>query len=312
MFGNMLGKLFLLGVATFVVGCTQTPPTSISAESTATPTATGKAIVIGDVTNQPAKKITRYQPLADYLATNLASEGIGVGEVKVAPDVQTMAEFLKAGEVDIYFDSPYPAMIASNTSGAKPILRRWKGGDALYHTIIFAMKDSGIQTLQDLSGRMMAFDDVTSTSGFVLPYVHLKEAGLKLAEKSSPTDEIAADEVGYVFSKDDQNNIQWVISGKVDAAAVDNQSYLDIPEESREAMTILAETEDVARHVVLVRPGLSPELVEAIKKVMVNMDETEEGKTVLKTFEETAQFDAFPTDQDISRMQQLYEQVQNR
>ncbi len=312
MFGNMLGKLFLIGVATFVVGCTQTPPTSTSTEPTATPIPTGKAIVIGDVTNQPAKKITRYQPLADYLAANLAAEGIGVGEVKVAPDVQTMAEFLKAGEVDIYFDSPYPAMIASNISGAKPILRRWKGGDAMYHTVIFAMKDSGIQTLMDLSGKMMAFDDVTSTSGFVLPYVHLKEAGLKLVEKSSPTDQVAADQVGYVFSKDDQNNIQWVISGKVDAAAVDHQSYLDIPEESRTAMTILAETEDVARHVVLVRPGLSPELVEALKKVMVNMDETEEGKAVLKTFEDTAQFDAFPTDQDIARMQQLYEQVQNR
>lgn len=312
MFGNVLGKLFLLGIATFVVGCTQATPTSTSAEPTATPVASGKSIVIGDVTNQPAKKITRYQPLADYLAANLAQQGIGVGEVKVAPDVQTMGEFLKAGEVDIYFDSPYPAMLVSNQSGAKPILRRWKGGDALYHTVMFAMKDSGIQTLQDLSGRIVAFDDVSSTSGFVLPFVHMKEAGLKLVEKASPTDEVAADEVGYVFSQDDQNNIQWVISGKVDAAAVDHQSYLDIPEESREAMTILAQTEDVARHVVLIRPGLSPEIEEAIKKIMVDMDETEEGKAVLEKFEETAQFDAFPTDQDIDRMQQLYEQVQNR
>ncbi len=311
MLNKILGNLFFLSVATLMVSCTQTPSTPSSTTPTATPTAT-KTIVIGDVTNQPAKKITRYQPLADYLAARLPQFGIGVGEVKVAPDVGTMAEFLKSGQVDLYFDSPYPAMIATNKSGAKPILRRWKGGDATYHTIVFALKDTGIERPEDLQGKMIAFDDVTSTSGFVLPFVYLKEKGLKLKEKDSTTDEVASDEVGYVFSKDDQNNIQWVISGKVDAAAVDNQSYLDIPEESRKAMVILGETEEVARHVVLVRSGLPPEQVEAIKQIMVGMDQTPEGKAVLEQFEKTAKFDTFPTQKDITRMQDLYEQVQNR
>lgn len=311
MLNKILGNVLFLGFVTLMVGCTQTPPTPSVTTTTPTPTST-KALVIGDVTNQPAKKITRYQPLADYLAARLSQFGIGVGEVKVAPDVGTMAEFLKSGQVDIYFDSPYPAMIAVNQSGAQPILRRWKGGDAIYRTIIFTLKDKGIERLEDLQGKMIAFDDVSSTSGFVLPFVYLKEAGLKLIEKDSTTDEVASDEVGYVFSKDDQNNIQWVISDKVDAAAVDHRSYLDIPEESRQAMVILGETEEVARHVVLVRSGLPPEQVEAIKQILLDMDQTPEGKAVLEQFEETAKFDTFPTQKDIARMQQLYEQVQNR
>ena len=135
---------------------------------------------------------------------------------------------------------------------------------------------------------------------------------VKLTEKDSTTDEVASDEVGYVFSKDDQNNIQWVISDKVDAAAVDHRSYLDIPEESRQAMVILGETEEVARHVVLVRSSLPPQEVEALKQIMVDMDKTPEGKAVLEQFEETAKFDTFPTQNDIARMQKLYEQVQNR
>ncbi|VXD14035.1 putative secreted protein [Planktothrix serta PCC 8927] len=311
MLNKILGNLLLLGVVTLTVACTQTSPTPSAMTPTATPTGT-KTLVIGDVTNQPAKKITRYQPLADYLAAHLSQFGIGVGEVKVAPDVGTMAEFLKSGQVDLYFDSPYPAMIATNKSGAQAILRRWKGGDAIYRTIIFSLKDTGIERPEDLKGRMMAFDDVTSTSGFVLPFVYLKEKGLKLKGKDSTTDEVASDEVGYVFSQDDQNNIQWVISGKVDAAAVDHRSYLDIPEQSRNAMVILGETEEVARHVVLIRSGLPPEQVEAIKQIMVAMDQTPEGKAVLEQFEETAKFDAFPTQKDIARMQELYEQVQNR
>lgn len=311
MLNKIWGNVLFLSVVTLIVGCTQTPPTSWVTTPTPTPTNT-KAIVIGDVTNQPANKIAQYQPLADYLAARLSKFGIGVGEVKVAPDVGTMAEFLKSGQVDIYFDSPYPAMIAINKSGSQAILRRWKEGDASYHTVIFAMKDHGIKDPKDLQGKMMAFDDVSSTTGFVLPFVYLKEAGLNLKGKDSPTDEVASDEVGYVFSKDDQNNIQWVISGKVDAGAVDNQSYLEIPEESRNAMVILGETEEVARHAVLVRSGLPPEQVEAIKQILLDMDQTPEGKAVLEQFEETAKFDTFPTQKDIARMQQLYEQVQNR
>lgn len=313
MLHKILGNLLLLSVVSLIVGCTQTSPTPSATTPTPTPTPTGtKTLVIGDVTNQPAKKITRYQPLADYLAARLSQFGIGMGEVKVAPDVGTMAEFLKSGQVDLYFDSPYPAMIATNKSGSHAILRRWKGGDPTYHTVIFALKDRGIERSEDLQGKMMAFDDVTSTSGFVLPFVYLKETGLKLKEKDSATDEVGSDEVGYVFSKDDQNNIQWVISGKVDAAAVDYRSYLEIPEESRNAMVILGETEEVARHVVLVRSGLPPEQVEAIKQIMLDMDKTPEGKAVLEQFEETAKFDTFPTQKDIARMQELYEQVQNR
>ena len=42
-------------------------------------------ITLGDIDpNEPAKKIKRLLPLADYLAENLASEGITAGRVVIA------------------------------------------------------------------------------------------------------------------------------------------------------------------------------------------------------------------------------------
>ena len=307
---KLLGQLTLLGIVTALVSCNSTQtPTSTSASST-TPQAK-KVIVIADVSNNPAKKIKRFQPMADYLAANLSQFDIGAGEVKVAPDLDTAIKWLKAGEVDIYFDSPYPAMRVSDESGAQPILRRWKGGKADYYTVIFTMANRGITSIADLKGKMIAFDEPSSTSGYLLPMVYLLKSGLKPVEKSS-TSTLAADEVGYIFSDDDENTIQWVISGKVAAGAVDITTFMEIPEESRAAMKKLAETEKVARHVVMVKSGMAPAEVEAIKTVLIGMDKTPEGKKVLKEFEETAKFDNFQTKGDITRMRELYEQVKNR
>ena len=308
---NFLRQVLLVGIAAVLLGCTSDTTSDSTSSGTDAEIPTG-TIVVGDVTSQPAKKITKFQPLADYLADRLHESGIGVGEVQVASDVEEMINLLKSGEVDIYFDSPYPAMIVSDRSGAQPILRRWKGGDASYYTVIIAMKEKGFTTLEDLNGHNIAFDDPTSTSGFVLPVVHMMEAGLTMSEKESSNETVEQNEVGYVFSEDDQNNIQWIISDKVDAAAIDHRSFLKIPEESRQEMTVLSETEEVARHVVLVRPGLDPKLVETIKTILLNMDQSPEGQEVLEKFEETAKFDNFPTEGDISRMRELYETVKNR
>ncbi|MGK7872261.1 MAG: phosphate/phosphite/phosphonate ABC transporter substrate-binding protein [Xenococcaceae cyanobacterium] len=312
MLAKLLGKFTILGVLTALVSCNSQPtPTSTPEPPASPPSATG-VIVISDVNKNAAKKIKQFQPMADYLATNLSQFEIGVGEVKVARDLETIANWLKSGEVDLYFDSPYPAMRVVEMSGAQPILRRWKHNTAQYFGVIFVMADSGIASVDDLKGKMIAFEEPVSTSGYFLPLNYLLEAGLNTVKKNSPRESVAADKVGYVFSNDDENTIQWVISGEVDAGAADLPTFMAIPEESRKAMKLLAETEKLPRHIVIVRPGMDPEQVAAIKAVLIQMDKTPEGKKALEAFEQTAKFDDFPTETSLARMRELYERVKKR
>lgn len=268
----------------------------------------GESIVIGDISDEPTKKIEEYQPLADYLGAALNQ----VGEVKIAPDIETMAQWMASGEVDLYFDSPYPAMTVSDRSGARPILRRWKEGISEYHTVIFARQDSGLVSIDDLRGQLIAFETNFSTSGFMMPLAYLTQAGLHAVEKDDTTATVAADEVGYVFSQDDRNTIQWVISKKVAAAAAASSDFDAIPSETRDQLTILLETESLPRQVVLAAPDLPASQQAKIAATLVEMDETEEGKAVLTQFEATSQFDSFPEGAStaFARMRELYKLAQ--
>lgn len=271
-------------------------------------------IVIGDIdADDPISKIERFQPIADYLAENLSEFGIGRGEVRIAPDTDTMANWMESGEVDIYYDSLFPAMIVSDQSGAIPTLRRWKDGSPTYHSIFFARADSGIETLADLEGRIIGYDEMGSTSGYLLPTAYLLSNGFSPVERRSENASINEDEIGYMFTNDDDNTIEWVLSGRLDAGVVDNLTYMDdIPQETRDQLIISGETQAVARQIVLMSSTLAPEIRDAISELLVELNETSEGLVILSTLK-TDRFDTFPegAENALETMREFYDIVIN-
>lgn len=303
--------LLLLVTLSVLVACNS--PTEVLTEPEPAVIA-DKAIVLGDISDEPAETIEGTQPMADYLASQLSDYGITHGAVKIAPDLDTMIQWMADGTVDIYFDSPYPALVVSQQTGAVPILRRWKYGVSAYHSVFIARKDSGLTSLDDLSGRMVAFEESFSTSGYMLPLSYLIEQEMNPVLKEDIQAAVAPDEVGYIFSTADNTTIQWLVSGVVPIGVIDNVTFdILIPEETRQGLTVLAATEDVPRQLVLLRSGMEPELAQAIQTVLIEADETEEGQAVLETFL-TTEFDEFPEGAEaaLARMQTLYELVQEQ
>jgi phosphonate transport system substrate-binding protein len=118
--------------------------TAVASEPLAT-LSPSQIITIGDIdSDEPAKKIKRFQPLADYLATHLAEFGIKEGRVVIAWDIPQMGIYLKQEKVDLYLDSSFPTLSVQKLSDSEVILRRWKQGEPTYWSVYIARRDSGI------------------------------------------------------------------------------------------------------------------------------------------------------------------------
>ncbi len=275
-------------VALFLIACTKptsSPVVSIPANG---------LIVLGVIAGSPVDDARSLQPLADTLAAQLGEYGITGGRVRVAGSVAEMAAWLKSGEVDLYFDSVYPALLVGEQSGARLVLRGWQFGRPESQAVIFASRGSGLSNLEDLRGRVVAMRAPESTAGFFLPSVHLVERGLSLAGKSSFFDPVSPSEVGFVFSSSDQDTLRAVIGGSAAAGAVDDYHFdIVFPPETTQQLVELARTEKIPRQMVLARPGLDEQYLAVLTQTLARLHESEAGKSALASFQ-TTRFETFP------------------
>ena len=253
-----------------------------------------ETLTIGSVSLNPAQEHDTFQPLADYLARHLRSEGIGRGRVEVVDSLSMMVEGLDSGRVDVYIDSPFPVAFVQRHSEITILLQRLKRGAAAYRSVLFARADGGIEALAGLQGRMVAFGEPFSTTGFLLPKAALASAGFNVVNFADPAALVPGDEIGYVFSNDAENTMIWVLKSKVTAGAV-NEDYFEALAGNRLGeLKVLHRSDAVPRNIVCARRGLDAGLKRAVVGVLLSMDEDAEGRAVLNAFEQTARFEPFP------------------
>jgi phosphonate transport system substrate-binding protein len=264
------------------------------------------------VSLNPTREHDVVRPFAEFVAANLHEVGIGRARVVVVASLSQMVEELREERVDVFIDSPFPAGFVWKHGNVEPILRRWKRGSDSYRSVVFSRRDSGVDSLEDLSGKIIAFGEPFSTSGFLMPKAALSSAGLRLVNYEDPAASIPGDRVGYVFSNDAENTMFWVLKNKVTAGAVNADYFEAMAGDRLGELQVLHSTESVPRNVVCVRNSLEPEIVGAIEKVLLEMHLSEGGRAALQDFEETAKFDRFPggSEQDLAHIMALLPHVE--
>ena len=252
--------------------------------------------VIGSVSFDAADDIEEYQPIADYIVNQLQQFGYTKGKVVVTKSAAQMAQLMRRGEVDLYIDSPFPTFAVDQLAGSEPLLNRWKKGVEKYHAVVFVKKSSGIDTLDDLLGKMIIFDHPESTSGDFLPKASLLQQGYVLTEKRSLTDTVGPNEIGYFFANDDAALVNAVVAGTVPAGAQNESELIERLADANEQITdytFLLTTPSVYRHVVTASKDLDPEVKRVIVDLLETMHTDPAGQALLKQFKKTKKFTPF-------------------
>jgi phosphonate transport system substrate-binding protein len=257
--------------------------------------ATDGAISLGFVSETSGQKIEdHFREFANYVAQRFSAAARHEGKLVVAPRPLQLAKLLEERKVDFYMESPYPTYLINKQGAAVLILRRWKSGLAEYRGLIVSRTDGGIARLEDLPGKMIAFEDPGSTSGYFLPKVLLLKKGLKLTEKTGPEAKVSSREVGYVFGSSARAVVDWVLARRVAAGTISDDDHAILDKKVKAAIAVIAETESFPRHLVSVRKDFGAARTKRLKEILLSMDQDEEGRKILQQIDNTAKFDLLP------------------
>ena len=275
-----MNKVIVLGLILFL--------NPIFAEIAYTQEAQKKNVVtIGRVTEKVFKQQKDTEPLIAYLASRLQDAGIERGETVFVSDNKTMIRYLKEGKIDSILETPFSAQMYRVEANVAPILLVWKKEAVKYNSFIFVRKDTGINRLEDLKGRIIAFEDEGSTSAYFLPKFSMEAKGLNLVHVNFPYPCIPEGKTGYVFAGSELNISSWVFFKKAAAGALSCSDWYDQednPKAYRKEFKIIYKTQKLPRMFAMVRAGLEERFVVRVKEELLNIDRGKEGKEALKKF----------------------------
>ncbi|MEM7711269.1 MAG: phosphonate ABC transporter substrate-binding protein [Pseudomonadota bacterium] len=164
-----------------------------------------------------ADRIQRYEGLRAYL-----SEALGVEvEIFTAGSYDGVIQALAADQIEIarFGSSSYAAAYTATDGGVVPFLTDLKkNGSSGYYSVLVTRCDSGIETLADAEGKVLAFADPDSTSGYAVPFFNLVER-----EGISPDTYFSA----TPFSGSHEAGVQGVVNGTFDVAATYQNNEAD-------------------------------------------------------------------------------------
>lgn len=152
-------------------------------------------------------RIARYKPFEEYLEREL---GVEV-EIFTAGAYDGVIQALAADQIEFAFlgSSSYAAAYTAMDGEVVPLVSRLQNdGSTGYYSIIVTRCDSGLNDLASLEGKVLAFADPDSTSGYAVPYFNLaKEVDPKTYFSAIP------------FSGSHEAGVAGVVQGTFDAAA---------------------------------------------------------------------------------------------
>jgi phosphonate transport system substrate-binding protein len=284
-----LSVLLLAGIAAGCATKNQTAPAAPApADNKQTaPAAKGyvpKELVVQFVPSQSAETLeAKAKPLEKLLGDRL---GIPV-KVSISTNYNTIIEAMASKKVDIGFLPPTGYVLAHDEKKSADLLlqaQRYGVDDATgqedktkmvdsYKSMIIVKNDSPIKTIEDLKGKKIAWQDVTSSAGYIYPGLELKKKGI------DPDKDVKG-----IIVKGHDKGVLAVLNGEVDAAAVFQDARLNVVKDVPDVFTktrVLFFTAPIPNDTISVRPDMDPEWKKKIADAFIAIGKDPQGQQII-------------------------------
>jgi len=249
---------------------------------------------LGILSLDPTSEKQALQPFLNYLVTRLNPLGVKKGRIVATHSLQAMDHLISKGKIDLFLGGALITFVLEQNNSIESFLRQWKNGTPESYSLLLAAKDSPIQGLQDLSGKTIAFEKPTSTTGHLLPKFLLQEAKLNL-KKVSPNSKLdLGKNVGFLFSYENESTLRWIDEDRVQCGAIDGVAFKNMA--GKDNYKIIHQSANLPQTILSYRSGLSPILVDEITQILLNMEQDPAGRKALKAAYQTTKFDLPPKD----------------
>jgi phosphonate transport system substrate-binding protein len=217
------------------------------------------------------EQVRKFGPLVKYLERQL---GMKV-EFTPVTDYPAAVEALVNKQVDLVWFGGFTHVQAQIRSGGKVIPIAQREEDTRFRSVFITQTDSGIRQLADLKGKTVSFGSQSSTSGHLMPRSFLLQAGV------DPERDFRR--VAYSGAHD--ATIASVVSGKVDAAALDITVWRKFVDENRvdtARVNVFYTTPPFYNYNWSVHADMPAPLRERVTKALLDLStDTPEGKEIL-------------------------------
>jgi phosphonate transport system substrate-binding protein len=226
------------------------------------PTAASKNILVfGVVPQQAADKLAIiWNPFLEYLSEKTGS----IIKFDSAPDIETFDKRTASGEFDLAYMNPMFYTEIHQSVGYQVFA---KEKDTLLKGLVVVQKNSPYQKLEDLAGKSIAFPGPIAFAATVLPLLEFKAHGINI----TPV---------YVGSHEGVYNgvARGLHAGGGGVAKTLSLTDSVVSNELR----ILWSSDSYTSHPVVYHPRVDRAVIEKLAKIMLDADQDERGKKLLK------------------------------
>jgi phosphonate transport system substrate-binding protein len=165
----------------------------------------------------------------------------------------------------------------------------------LYFSLIISHKDDPLRSLAEFKGKIFAYSDPRSNSGFVAPSYHLKLQDIDIKKHFRL----------LLHAGNHERSIEAMANGLADVAAIDEYVWIDYIKKHPDIANSLHEIERLGPFPftpIVAGRQLDKKVIEKLQHILSNMNKTKQGKKILDEFG----FDGF-----VNKKPEFYQPIQN-